>query len=83
MTTGANSLMETDGTKKIADQSARRPLLFQLKDVRLSGDRTPRLQAESLEIRSGMTAILGYSGAGKTSLLNLLAGFEERQASTS
>lgn len=36
-----------------------------------------RLRDVSLVIRRGVTAILGWSGAGKTSLLNVLAGFEK------
>ncbi len=36
-----------------------------------------RLRDASLEIRRGVTAILGWSGAGKTSLLNVLVGFEK------
>jgi ABC-type Fe3+/spermidine/putrescine transport system ATPase subunit len=36
-----------------------------------------RLREVSLEIRRGVTAILGWSGAGKTSLLNVLVGFEK------
>ena len=35
-----------------------------------------RLQACSLAVGEGVTAVLGSSGAGKTSLLNLLVGFE-------
>ena len=35
-----------------------------------------RLNSITLEIPSGATAIVGLSGAGKTSLLNVLAGFE-------
>jgi len=34
----------------------------------------------SVTISAGRTAIVGYSGAGKTSLLNVLAGFEEPDA---
>src|SRR5688572_29718556 len=36
-----------------------------------------RLQDLSVTIRRGVTAVLGWSGAGKTSLLNLLVGFEK------
>lgn len=38
--------------------------------------RPGRLRGISLGIRRGVTAVLGWSGAGKTSLLNLLSGFE-------
>ena len=37
----------------------------------------PRLRKISLDVPRGTTAVLGASGAGKTSLLNLLAGFEK------
>jgi len=36
-----------------------------------------RLREISLTIHPGVTAVLGWSGAGKTSLLNLLVGFEK------
>ena len=36
-----------------------------------------RLHEVSVEIPRGITAVIGWSGAGKTSLLNLLAGFEQ------
>jgi ABC-type Fe3+/spermidine/putrescine transport system ATPase subunit len=36
-----------------------------------------RLREVSLEIRRGVTAVLGWSGAGKTSLLNVLVGFQK------
>ena len=42
----------------------------------MAGGNRPRLEAVSLEIRAETTVVLGYSGAGKTSLLNLLVGFE-------
>ncbi|HVW00446.1 MAG TPA: ATP-binding cassette domain-containing protein [Planctomycetaceae bacterium] len=51
-------------------------LLWQLEAVSLTGRRQLRLHDVSLEIRPGVTALLGWSGAGKTSLLNLLVGFE-------
>lgn len=38
-----------------------------------------RLCEVSLEIRPGVTAIIGWSGAGKTSLLNLFVGFEQAE----
>ena len=39
-----------------------------------------RLREVSLEIRPGTTAVLGWSGAGKTSLLSVLSGFEKADA---
>ncbi|HEY2083706.1 MAG TPA: ATP-binding cassette domain-containing protein [Verrucomicrobiae bacterium] len=36
-----------------------------------------RLLDVTLSIEAGVTAVLGHSGAGKTSLLNLLVGFEK------
>ena len=51
-------------------------LLWHLEGVCLRGGSMPRLDDVSLRIRRGVTAIMGCSGAGKTSLLNLLVGFE-------
>jgi ABC-type multidrug transport system ATPase subunit len=39
--------------------------------------RTQRLDDVSLDVQCGVTAVLGFSGAGKTSLLNLLVEFEK------
>jgi ABC-type sulfate/molybdate transport systems ATPase subunit len=47
--------------------------LFHLESVSLGA----RLRGVTLAIPRGVTAVLGASGAGKTSLLNLLAGFEK------
>ncbi|HEY3898756.1 MAG TPA: ATP-binding cassette domain-containing protein [Chthoniobacter sp.] len=47
--------------------------LWQLEAVSLG---STRLREISASIPNGVTAIIGWSGAGKTSLLNLLAGFE-------
>lgn len=47
-----------------------------LKDVSLTSGRVQRLSEVSLNIPAGRTAIVGSSGAGKSSLLSLLAGFE-------
>jgi ABC-type multidrug transport system ATPase subunit len=51
--------------------------VWKLDRVTLGGRPRPRLVDVSLEIGTGITAILGHSGAGKTSLLNLLVGFEK------
>lgn len=51
-------------------------LLWRLRDVTLRGVGRARLERVSLDIGTGTTAVIGYSGAGKTSLLNLLVGFE-------
>lgn len=58
------------------------PVLWHFQRVGLSGHRTPRLQEVTLEIRAGATALVGPSGAGKTSLLNLLVDFERPDAGT-
>lgn len=50
--------------------------IFSLQNLTLAGDSSPRLNAVSLQISDGATAVMGLSGAGKTSLLNVLAGFE-------
>ena len=51
-------------------------LLWHLDGVMLRGVGRDRLAAVDLDIRAGVTAVVGCSGAGKTSLLNLLAGYE-------
>jgi len=56
--------------------------LWKLDHVTLSGHGRPRLDDVSLEINPGVTAILGHSGAGKTSLLNLLVDFEQPDQGT-
>lgn len=50
--------------------------MFTVDHVTLHGNGRPRLNGVSLTISARKTAVIGYSGAGKTSLLNLLAGFE-------
>ena len=55
--------------------SAAEPL-WQLRQVSLPGDTAPRLDNISVEIGRGVTAVIGYSGAGKTSLLHLLSTLE-------
>jgi ATP-binding cassette subfamily C protein CydD len=54
------------------------PLHIQLEDVHLAfdGGKRPALQGVSFEIREGeQVALVGASGAGKTTTLNLLLGF--------
>ncbi len=53
-----------------------RDVLWSLNSVSLTGRRVPRLDGVTLDLSEGMTAVLGQSGAGKTSLLNILVGFE-------
>lgn len=65
-----------------ADPAADQTPLFRLQDVSLRGEQRPRLERVSLSIPAGTTALIGYSGAGKTSLLNLLAGFEQPDSGT-
>ena len=57
-------------------------LLWQLREVGLRGASVPRLGGITLDIGTGVTAVLGCSGAGKTSLLNLLVGFEQPDSGT-
>lgn len=56
--------------------------LWSLNDVSLSGRQAPRLERVTVEIPQGTTAIVGASGAGKTSLLNVLVDFERPSSGT-
>jgi len=56
--------------------------LWSLKQVSLNCSSGVRLAEVNLEIPQGFTAIMGYSGAGKTSLLNLLVNFESPDRGT-
>jgi ABC-type multidrug transport system ATPase subunit len=55
-------------------------MLWQLDGVTLNGWQGARLRDVSVAIPPGVTAVLGQSGAGKTSLLNLLVDFEKPDA---
>lgn len=50
--------------------------MFQLEQVSLRAGAGWRLQDINLVLDAESTAIIGYSGAGKSSLLNVLAGYE-------
>lgn len=50
--------------------------MAEIEKVTLGGSDRPRLEGVSLTLCQGVTAVMGESGAGKTSLLNLLAGYE-------
>lgn len=50
--------------------------IWTLEHVRLAGHPGDRLRDICVTIRAGTTVVVGRSGAGKTSLLNLLTGFE-------
>lgn len=54
--------------------------LWQLTDVTLHGRTRPRLDRVTVAVPSGICAVMGQSGAGKTSLLNLLVGYERPDA---
>jgi iron(III) transport system ATP-binding protein len=51
-------------------------VLWLLESVSIAGRQWSRLDDVTLEIHDGVTAVLGQSGAGKTSLLNLLVRYE-------
>lgn len=51
-------------------------MLWSLREISLPGRRSPRLDRITVQIPAGTTAVLGPSGAGKTSVLNVLVGFE-------
>jgi iron(III) transport system ATP-binding protein len=51
--------------------------MLEIEHLTLAGGTRDRLHDVSVKIPSGRTAVVGYSGAGKTSLLNVLAGFEK------
>ena len=73
------------GTAELRDaaRSIRRSVpLFDLSGICLKGAGRDRLNGVTLQIHAGVTAVVGYSGAGKTSLLNLLAGFETADSGT-
>lgn len=55
-------------------------MLFQVTDAGLKGTSRNRLSGLSFAIPQGVSAVIGFSGAGKTSLLNLLAGYESPDA---
>lgn len=57
-------------------------MLWKLTNVCLKGEEHHRLKEVNLEIGSGTTAVMGHSGAGKTSLLNLLVEFEKPDQGT-
>lgn len=50
--------------------------LWSLKNVSMTWSGGVRLDNVDLNISHGVTAVMGYSGAGKTSLLNLLVEYE-------
>ena len=56
--------------------------LWELNNVSLETNRAARLRDVTVRVESGLTAVLGYSGCGKTSLLNLLVEFEKPSRGT-
>lgn len=56
--------------------------MFRLEQIVLHGSEHNRLDGICLHLGGKNTAVLGCSGSGKTSLLNLLAGYEQPDAGT-
>ncbi|MEZ6061208.1 MAG: ATP-binding cassette domain-containing protein [Planctomycetaceae bacterium] len=56
--------------------------IWTLQNLTLHGTDRPRLYDVSVRINEGVTALVGYSGAGKSSLLSILAGMERPDAGT-
>jgi iron(III) transport system ATP-binding protein len=52
-------------------------VLWKLSNIHVGAGPRSRLRDVSVEVREGVTAVIGQSGAGKTTLLNLLVGFEK------
>ena len=59
-----------------------RDCLWKLESVALVGHRRARLDSVTLTIRPGVTAVVGASGAGKTSLISLLVELERPSRGT-
>jgi ABC-type multidrug transport system ATPase subunit/DNA-binding beta-propeller fold protein YncE len=57
-------------------------VIWELRNVSLRGSGGKRLSGVTLGIGEGTTAVVGCSGAGKSSLLNLLVGLEEPDSGT-
>lgn len=51
-------------------------MLWTLENVTLTGRSRPRLDQVTVSIPQGRVAVIGASGSGKTSLLNVLVGYE-------
>ncbi|MBX3450132.1 MAG: ATP-binding cassette domain-containing protein [Planctomycetaceae bacterium] len=57
-------------------------VLWELHDVGLTSGGKTRLEQVTLQLTTGVTAVVGWSGMGKTSLLNLLVGYEAPTSGT-
>lgn len=55
-------------------------LLWHLERVSMSGVNGKRIDNISIDIESGVTAVIGPSGSGKTSMLNLLVEYEKQDS---
>lgn len=65
-----------------ADHRIEPVAICRLHGVSLAGRARPRLDRVTVEIPAGFTAVLGWSGAGKTSLLNVVSSFEKPDSGT-
>lgn len=75
-----NVTLPASGERQSADGDSRASRIVSKHNQGVNTPRSPgkRLNSITLEIPCGATAIVGLSGAGKTSLLNVLARFETR-----